>query len=123
MTHRRRYAEAERLYREVLAIARRALAPGHLNTLLIQVNLADVLRLQKRFGEAEPLFQSTLRDMEALVGPDHPERAAALEMYAALLRDTGRRKVAKVTLAEAKEIRQRHARIDGSALVVDARSL
>jgi hypothetical protein len=55
------------------------------------------------------------------VGREHPERAAALTLYAGLLRDTHRNSEGQRLLAEAKRIRQMHARTDGGAWVVDAR--
>lgn len=121
--NRGRHGEAVDLLRQVLAIAGAALPQGHLTTALVRANLADTLRLLKRYPEAESQFAAALRDIEAAVGPDHPERATALGMYAMLLRDTGRAKEARETLAHSREIRQRHQRADGWAMVVSARPI
>jgi tetratricopeptide (TPR) repeat protein len=121
--NRGRYEEAAGLLREVLAVSSAALPAGHLHTALVRANLADTLRLLKRYAEAETEFAAALRAIEMSVGPDHPERATALAMYSLLLRDTGRSKEARRTLAESREIRQRHARTDGWTMVVSARPL
>jgi len=121
--NRGRYEEAVGLLREVLAISSATLPAGHLHTALVRANLADTLRLLKRYAEAEMEFAAALRAIETSVGPDHPEWATALGMYALLLRDTGRSQEARRTLAESREIRQRHARSDGWAMVVSARPL
>lgn len=116
MRQRGRYAEAEQMH--VSALTR--LDPDHPNAIAARINLADVLRIQKRYGESERQFNQVLPLMESRFGRDHPDRATALMLYANLLRATHRTGEANRTLAEAKRIRQTHARTDGSAWVVNA---
>jgi tetratricopeptide (TPR) repeat protein len=76
--------------------------------------------MQKRYDEAERNFEQALKILAGL-GPEHPDRAAALTLYARLLRDTHRRAEADRMLAEARRIRQGNALADGGRWVVDAR--
>ncbi len=43
-----------------------------------------------RYDEAEPLYKRSLAIREKALGPEHPDVAASLENYAALLRVTQR---------------------------------
>ena len=116
MRQRGRYAEAEQMH--VSALKR--LDPDHPNAIAERINLADVLRIQKRYGESQRQFDQALPLLESRFGRDHPDRATALMLYANLLRATHRTGEANRTLAEAKRIQQTHARTDGSAWVVNA---
>ena len=111
------YAEAEQMYRRALE----RLDAKHPNAIAARSNLADVLRIRKRYEESEREFNQALPLLEETLGPEHPDRAAALTLYANLLRDTHRTGEANRLSAEAKRIRELHARTDGGAWVVDAR--
>lgn len=115
---RREYADAEEMYRRVLD----RLPPDQPNAITARINLADVLRLRKRYEESARQFKEALPLVENRLGREHPDRATALTLYASLLRDTGRTAEAKSVFAEAKRIRQTHARTNGTAWVVDART-
>lgn len=53
LTERKAYADAERLYRQAIAIYERAQSPTHLNTGIGRIKLGRVLLRQRRFAEAE----------------------------------------------------------------------
>ncbi len=63
---------------------------------------------QGRYAEAEPLFQRALAIDEKALGPEHPDVAASLENYAALLRQTARADEAERMEARAKAIRAKY---------------
>lgn len=116
MRQRGRYADAERMHESAL----NRLDPGHPNAITTRINLADVLRMQKRYDESERQFNQALPLLEKRVGRDHPDMAAALTLYAGLLRATHRTGEASRVLAESKRIQQTHARTDGGAWIVNA---
>jgi tetratricopeptide (TPR) repeat protein len=117
MRKRGEYAESEEMFRRALD----RLPPDHPNALTARIHLADVLRLRRRYDESERLFNQTLPLLEDRLGREHPDRAAALTLYASLLRDTRRMAEAKPLLVEARRIREEHSRTNGTAWVVDAR--
>lgn len=53
-------------------------------------NLVGLYYAQGEYTDAELLFKCVLAIEEKALGPDHPEVAASLGNYAALLRKTGR---------------------------------
>jgi tetratricopeptide (TPR) repeat protein len=111
-----RYADAEQMNVRALNL----LDPDHPNAIAARINLADVLRIQKRYGESERQFNLALPLLESRFGRDHPDVAAALTLYADLMRATHRTGEAKRVLAEARRIQQTHASSDGGAWVVNA---
>src|SRR5262245_15899606 len=81
-------------------------------------NLANLYVIQRRFGDAEPLFQKALVINERAFGPDHPRVAMTLGTYAALLRKTGRGRDAAHLDKRAKEIRLRQTNHSSSGRAV-----
>ena len=79
-----RYAEAEALDRDALAITEKALGPDHPDVALSLNNLAEVYRTQGRYAEAEPLYKRALTINERAFGPGHPAVATALNNLATL---------------------------------------
>jgi tetratricopeptide (TPR) repeat protein len=67
-------------------------------------NLARVLRDQKRYSEAEPLYKRALAIREKAFGPNHESVAAVLRNYAILLKADNRAAEAKVLNARARKI-------------------
>src|SRR5262249_25411499 len=55
-----RYAEAEPLFQQDLAISEKALGPEHPDVATSLNNLAALYQAQGRYGMAEPLFQRAL---------------------------------------------------------------
>ncbi len=68
-------------------------------------NLALLYQDQGKYTEAEPLYERSLAIREKALGPEHPDVAASLENYAALLRRTARADEAERMEAPAKAIR------------------
>jgi tetratricopeptide (TPR) repeat protein len=100
-----RYAEAEPLYCQTLAILESSLGPNHPDVASGLNNLGLLLRATNRLAEAEPLFRRALKIDEASLGPDHPNVAIRLNNLALLLQDTNR-------LAEAQPLFRRALKID-----------
>ena len=53
-------------------------------------NLAELYYNQGRYAEAEPLYKSSLKILEKVLGPDHPEVAIMLEHMAELYKKIGK---------------------------------
>ena len=54
------------------------------------INLAEILRAQTRFAEADPLYRRGLAIQERLLGAEHPNVGTALNNFAELMRTQGR---------------------------------
>lgn len=108
--HQRRVDEAERLFRQSLALRERALGSRHPAVAQSLSNLSNVLHLQGRYDETEPLLVRAITIREAGLGPDHPALATVLTLYATVLRVTGRATAATVFETRAAAIEARAAR-------------
>lgn len=78
-----RYAEAEPLYKNSLAILEKALGPEDRLIAVVSVNLGELYRAQLRYAEAELLYRRALTVMEKVHGAEHPSVAAILTTYLA----------------------------------------
>ena len=89
VTQAGRYPEAEALYRRMLAgfeeHAQEAAAASRLGAIH---NLAIVLHVQGKDGEAEPLYREELRRREEISGPEHLDTLRSVNALAALLQAT-----------------------------------
>lgn len=85
-----REAEAESLYRVVVALSTRVHGALHPITLTGRANYANSLYLRKRWAEAESSLRSVANDREQVLGPDHPDVTNPLNTLAMCLRDMGR---------------------------------
>jgi len=83
-------AQAERLYREGLAIQERSHGPQSARLIHGINSLAYVMTAEGRHAEAEALLRRGLEIQQAATGPQHPSVAGALGRLAAALRDSGR---------------------------------
>jgi hypothetical protein len=83
----RRYADAERLTREVLADRRRLLGEDHPDTLTSRATLARLTARQDRRAEAEALYRQVTADRTRVLGPGHPATAAVRAELAQLTAD------------------------------------
>src|SRR5258708_6661394 len=63
-----RYAEAESLYREVLAIHEQILGPSHSEVASVLNNLGDTYRLEGRWDEAEVMLARARNLWEKTLG-------------------------------------------------------
>jgi tetratricopeptide (TPR) repeat protein len=73
-----RTAEAERLYRQALAIDDEHHDQTHPDTAITLSRLAAICKDDARLAEAESLLADALRIRERVHGPDHPWTAAVL---------------------------------------------
>jgi serine/threonine protein kinase/tetratricopeptide (TPR) repeat protein len=85
-----RFAEAEPVYRHLLAIQHEVLAPDQPEILRTRLNLALALGYQGRNAEAEPLMRETLGADRRVMGPDHASTLLLMEALADLLAREGR---------------------------------
>ncbi len=99
------FEDAERLYREALALAEsEALNYG---TVALPMNdLGLLLTNQRRYREAEPVVEQLTSLTRDHFGDDHPEFASCLENLAAIYRQTGRTTKASEIRANAVRIRK-----------------
>jgi hypothetical protein len=74
-----KYAEAERIEREVLGARRRLLGEEHPSTRTGAGNLAMSLAFQGKHAEAEELLQATLAAHRRVIGSAHPDTLATAE--------------------------------------------
>jgi len=102
-----KYAEAEPLYRRVLAIREKALGPDHPSVATSLNNLAELLDTQGKYAEAEPLYRRSLAIREKALGPDHPDVALSLNNLAALLDTQGKYAEAEPLYCRSLAIREK----------------
>jgi tetratricopeptide (TPR) repeat protein len=81
--------QAVPVWQEILAIREQQLGPDRLSTAISLNNLAELYRVQGRYGEAETLFNRSLAIYGRVLGSDHPDTAARLNNLALLLRPGG----------------------------------
>ncbi len=102
-----RYAEAEPLHLQALAIRQRQLGDDHPGVANSLNNLAYLYNLQGRYAEAEPLHLQALAIRQRQLGDDHPDVASSLNNLAHLYRFQGRYVEAEPLYLQALAIRQR----------------
>ena len=91
---------------------RSGLAMTNLRHFSSDMTLAELLREQGKYAEAEPLFRRALAISEKALGPEHPNVAKELNNLAALLQAQGK-------YAEAEPLFRRALAIDEKALGSD----
>ena len=69
---------------EPLTFREKVLGPDHLSTAISLNNLAELYRVQGRYGEAETLFHRSLAIYGRVLGSEHPDTAARLNNLALL---------------------------------------
>jgi len=80
-----KYAEAEQMHRETLALRDRVLGKEHPDTLTSMNNLANTLSSQGKYAEAEQMHQETLVLREKVLGKEHPNTLESVYWLAYLL--------------------------------------
>ena len=88
-----RLAEAETLFRDLLATRRRVDGPNHVNTLRVAGNLGGVLTRQGKNSDAEAVYRDTLERQREALGPEHGNTLATASNLAGALQN--QRKVAE----------------------------
>ena len=84
-----RYAEAEPMLRQVLAVREKKLGPNHPEVAASLNNLAALYKDQGRYAEAEPMYRRAVTiDLKAL-GPEHRQVAMLLGNLAEAVFRTG----------------------------------
>lgn len=81
-----RYAEAERLYKQVLTLKQRRLGPDHLEIAATLNDLAALYCLQNRYEAALPLLQTTLTIRQQHLMSHHPDLGETLHQLAKVYR-------------------------------------
>jgi serine/threonine-protein kinase len=102
-----RFAEAESLQREALAIQEARLGPEHAETVGITVMLAWILVDQGRCKEAEPLLHQAIPASERIYPPGHYAVAHAKSILGECLAARGLDREAESLLVESYPIVQR----------------
>jgi tetratricopeptide (TPR) repeat protein len=85
-----RYADAEPLLQQSLAIREKALGSDHPDVAQSQNNLAGLYHAQGRYTDAEPLIKRALAVREKTLGLDHPRVAQSMNNLAAFYYTLGR---------------------------------
>ena len=96
------------------AIWEQALGPDHPDVAAALTSLALLYESQKRYGEAEPLYQRALGIKEKVLGPRHPDVATSHINLAALHRLQGQTEMAWENSRRAAAIRRDRAIRTGS---------
>jgi tetratricopeptide (TPR) repeat protein len=107
-----RYAEAEPLYKRVLALRENDRGKMDYAVATSLDNLARLYYTQDRYAEAEPLYRRSLMILEKTRGPVHPDTATSLNNLAVLVQAQNR-------TAEAEELYQRSLAIREKSLRAD----
>ncbi|OFV98436.1 MAG: hypothetical protein A3F68_00090 [Acidobacteria bacterium RIFCSPLOWO2_12_FULL_54_10] len=87
----KKYADAERVYREVLLRLEDAQGPMREELARLLNNLARLYQEQEKYAEAEPLYHRSLAIAEECYGKEHPKVARRLVNLAELCFVLGRR--------------------------------
>ena len=93
--------------REAVAAAETAAGPDHPSVASCLNNLAAILRAQKKYAEAEPLYQRVLAIRERTFGAASPETALALNNLAVLHDAQDQLEPAEAYYRRALEIREK----------------
>jgi tetratricopeptide (TPR) repeat protein len=101
LDQRARYAEAEPLLRQALAIRRKVLGEQHPDTATSLDNLAGNLYYQGKYPEAETLYRQALAINRKALGEQHLDTAQSLNNLAGNLRDQGKYAEAEPLLRQA----------------------
>ncbi len=98
--------QAEAAYRRSLAIGEKYLNPDQSDLRPRLLGLADTLRAERKYDQAEPLYKRALDNVKKSLGIDSIEAADILDKYAALLNDMQRPDEAKSQSDLAARIRK-----------------
>ncbi len=99
------YSKAEPLYKQSLAINKKALGHNHLRVGITSLILANLYAAQGRYAEAELQYKLAMEIIERALGPDHPRVAKIVGELANFYKKMGRDDQAKKLLDRLKRIR------------------
>ncbi len=116
------FAEAERLFREVLEMQRQAATPSPLSVASALHNLAAVVARQGRIAEAEPMARDALAMREANSALDNA-LVQSWQLLASILKDSGRLAEAEEMAAKAVERTLNGSDVDRTDLIRNAATL
>ena len=102
-----RFAEAEALYRDILAIDRRVHGPNHKNTLMAVANVGTALADQGKHSAAEAVFCDIVERKREVLGSDHESTLLTASNLALALVNQGKYAEAEPVLRETLAIQQR----------------
>ena len=102
-----RYAEAEKLEREVMEAQRRVLGPEHPQTLSTILLLASTLQHESRYTEAEKLERDALEVQRRVLGPEHVDTLVTMSALSVVLEGEGRHDEAEKLGRDVLDIRRR----------------
>jgi tetratricopeptide (TPR) repeat protein len=85
-----KYADAERLVREVVTEREKVLGPDQPETLATRYRLAVVLWVQGKNAEAENEDRAVIKLQEKVLGPEHPDTLKTRDNLVAVLLDQGK---------------------------------
>jgi non-specific serine/threonine protein kinase/serine/threonine-protein kinase len=101
------YAEAEKIYREILEVSRRVRGPDHPDTVHAMGGLASDLANEGQYAEAEALTREVIAIERRVFGPEHPETLIMMSNLAQDLTREGRYDDAVQLFAETLAIDRR----------------
>jgi eukaryotic-like serine/threonine-protein kinase len=107
LTQQGRWADAEKLERQVLEVQRRVLGPERRDTLSTQVNLCVTLDAQGRHTEAENLGRETLSLQRRALGAESDDTLSMMNNLAAILGNEGKFGEAEALFRETAMIQAR----------------
>jgi hypothetical protein len=85
-----KYADAERIEREVLGVKKRVLGAEHPSTLTSTSNLATSLSYQGKYADAERIQREVLGVQKRVLGAEHPDTLTSGNNLASSLIDQGK---------------------------------
>ena len=86
-----KYAEAEPLLVRVLAIREKIAGSDSLEVAASANELALLYNCEEKYADAELFYKKAIQIREKNLGPEHPDVIRTREIYAAMLRQEGRK--------------------------------
>jgi O-acetyl-ADP-ribose deacetylase (regulator of RNase III)/tetratricopeptide (TPR) repeat protein len=102
-----KYADAEVMHRETLALREKVLEKEHPDTLVSMNNLAQALSNQEKYEEAEVMHRETLALREKVLGKEHPETLVSMNNLAQALSHQEKYAEAEVMHRETLALREK----------------
>lgn len=102
-----RYAEAETLYRHLLAACRQHLGSNDPDTVAAMAAYASALRLTSKYEPAVALLRQALATSARIVGPEHPDTLEIMESLSATSVEQGSPAEAEALSRKVVEVRSR----------------